>query len=285
MFFHNGVIFLKTMIISDLDGTLLNSDVKLSEFTISAINSLVRLGINFTYATARSLNSAMLLTNRLELNFPVITYNGACIKNPATGEIIEIQCMDASQIKYIRDTLETFGVTPLVYTFLDGEEKVLWQRGSESDGMKHYLNSRSGDGRMLPVDSFDDLFCGEIFYFTCIEDTRGALMPVYDDLKCNDSLNSILQREIYRTEFWLEIMDYRVSKANALDDLKKLTGVDRIISFGDSINDVPLFEVSDECYAVQNAVDSLKKIADDVVESNDNDGVAKWLLENYKRLV
>lgn len=276
---------MKTMVISDLDGTLLNSKIELSEFTVNTINSIVRRGVNFTYATARSLNSAMLLTNQLELSFPVIIYNGACIKNPATGEIIEIQCMDQTQTEYIKRTLEQFGITPLVYTFLNGEEKVLWQRGSESRGMQHYLNSRSGDGRMLPVDSLDDLFCGEIFYITCIEDSCDALAPVYDNLKCNDSLNSILQREIYRTEFWLEIMDYRVSKANALDNLKKLTGMEKIISFGDSINDVPLFEVSDECYAVENAVDSLKIIADDVIESNDNDGVAKWLLENYNRLV
>ena len=276
---------MKTMVISDLDGTLLNSRTELSEFTVNAINSIIQRGVNFTYATARSLNSAMKLTNRLALRFPVITYNGACIKNPATGEIIEIQRMDNEQINCIKNTLEQFGVMPLVYTFLDGEEKVLWQRGSESEGMQYYLDSRSGDSRMLPVDRFDDLFCGEIFYITCIEDTCDVLMSVYDNLKCNDSLSCIFQRELYRTDFWLEIMDYRVSKANALDSLKKLTGVDKIISFGDSINDMPLFEASDECYAVANAVDSLKTVADAVIESNDDDGVAKWLLENYNRLV
>lgn len=276
---------MKTMVISDLDGTLLNSDTALSDFTVNAVNSIIRRGVNFTYATARSLNSAMQLTEQLELRFPVITYNGACIKHPTTGEIIEIQCMDEAQIDSIKDTLLQFGVTPLVYTFLDGEEKVLWQRGSESEGMLYYLGTRSGDKRMLPVDRFDDLFCGEIFYITCIEDTAEVLMSVDDTLKGNDSLNCIFQRELYRTDFWLEIMDCRVSKANALDDLKKLTGVDRIISFGDSVNDMPLFEVSDECYAVANAVDSLKTVADDVIESNDNDGVAKWLLENYNRLI
>lgn len=276
---------MKTMVISDLDGTLLNSDTALSDFTVNAVNSIIRRGVNFTYATARSLNSAMQLTEQLELRFPVITYNGACIKHPTTGEIIEIQCMDEAQIDSIKDTLLQFGVTPLVYTFLDGEEKVLWQRGSESEGMLYYLGTRSGDKRMLPVDRFDDLFCGEIFYITCIEDTAEVLMSVDDTLKGNDSLNCIFQRELYRTDFWLEIMDCRVSKANALDDLKKLTGVNRIISFGDSVNDMPLFEVSDECYAVANAVDSLKTVADDVIESNDNDGVAKWLLENYNRLI
>lgn len=276
---------MKTMVVSDLDGTLLNSDSQLSEFTVNAINLLVQRGVNFSYATARSLNSAMLLTDRLELNFPVITYNGACIKNPSSGEIIEIQGLDVSQIERLRDSFAEFGVNPLVYTFLDGEERVLWLRGQESRGMQHYLDSRKGDGRMLPVDSFDDLFCGEIFYLTCIEDTREELEPLNDVLQCDDSLNAILQQEIYRTEYWLEIMDSRVSKANAVEHLKKLTGCERIISFGDSINDIPLFQVSDECYAVSNAVDSLKRIADDVIESNDDDGVAKWMIENYNRLI
>lgn len=276
---------MKTMVISDLDGTLFGSDVKLSDFTVDAVNYVIRQGVNFTYASARSLNSAMALTQRLELRFPVITYNGACIKHPSTGEIIEIQGLDEEQVDYVRESLREYGVSPLVYTFLDGEEKVLWQRGTESAGMQHYLDSRSGDGRMLPVDRFDELFCGEIFYMTCIEDTSEVLSPLYGHLRDNDSLRAVLQPELYRPEFWLEIMDYRASKANALDDLKKLTGMDRIVAFGDSVNDVPLFEASDECYAVANAVDALKVVADDVIEDNDSDGVAKWLLENYKRLI
>ena len=277
---------LNTMVISDLDGTLLNSEVHLSEFTVSALNSLIRRGVNFTYATARSLNSAMKLTKELALSLPVITYNGACIKSPQTGEIIEIQGLDEAQVGLITETLDKFGVSPLVYTYLDGEEKVLWQRGTESIGMQHYLDSRKNDERMLPVDSFEDLFCGEIFYITCIEGTDELLSPLCADLTSEDSLSCLLQKDIYGPEhYWLEIMDYRVSKAHALDTIKKLTGMDRIISFGDSINDVPLFEVSDECYAVANAVEPLKRVADDVIESNDDDAVAKWLIENYNRLV
>lgn len=276
---------MNTMVISDLDGTLLRSDLSLSGFTVEAINELIKRGLNFTYATARSLNSAIRLTGRLNLSLPVITYNGACIKEPSTGEIIEILGLDDRQVGFIRETLRSWGVSPLVYTYLDGEEKVLWERGSESAGMLHYLSQREGDGRMLPSDSFDDLFCGEIFYMTCIEDTQERLAPVRDNLKAGGSLNCVLQREIYRPEYWMEIMDYRVSKANALDTIKKLTGMERIISFGDSINDVPLFEVSDECYAVENAVGPLKRVADDVIGSNDDDAVARWLMENFNRLL
>ena len=198
---------MNTMVISDLDGTLLNSDVRLSDFTVNALNSLIRRGVNFTYATARSLNSAKKVTKGLELSLPVITYNGACIKSPETGEIIEIQGLDEDQVDLIRETLDKYGVSPLVYTYLDGEEKVLWQRGTESIGMQLYLDSRKEDERMLPVDSFDDLFCGEIFYVTCIEDTDELLSPLRADLTAEDSLNCLLQKDIYGPEyFWLEIL-------------------------------------------------------------------------------
>lgn len=277
---------MNTLVISDLDGTLLRSDVRLSAFTVGALNTLMKRGLHFTYATARSLNSAIRVTKGLELRLPVITYNGACIKRPGTGEIIEIQGLDGDQTGLIRETLGKYGVSPLVYTYLDGEEKVLWQRGAESEGILGYLASRRDDERMLPVDSFDDLFRGEIFYITCIENTDEALSPMRADLTSEDSLHCLLQRDIYGPRhFWLEIMDYRVSKAHALDTIKKLTGMERIISFGDSINDVPLFEMSDECYAVSNAVEALKRVADDVIESNDEDGVARWLMENFNRLV
>jgi Predicted hydrolases of the HAD superfamily len=57
-------------------------------------------------------------------------------------------------------------------------------------------------------------------------------------------------------------------------------GCSKIISFGDSINDIPMFEISDECYAVENAVDEIKAVATGIIDSNEDDGVAKWLLEN-----
>ncbi len=72
----------------------------------------------------------------------------------------------------------------------------------------------------------------------------------------------------------------KATKANAIKELKKLWNCDRIVSFGDGINDLPMFEISDECYAVENAVEELKRAATGVIESNINDGVAKWLLQN-----
>lgn len=73
------------------------------------------------------------------------------------------------------------------------------------------------------------------------------------------------------------------SKANAVLKLKNMLDCDKIVVFGDGINDIEMFRVADECYAVENAVDELKDIATGIIGCNDDDSVAKWLLENYNK--
>ena len=122
----------------------------------------------------------------------------------------------------------------------------------------------------------EELYEGEVFYFTCIGE-KEELEPIYMALKDNENYTCTFQPEIYREEYWLEIMSRKATKANAILKLKELLGCNRIVSFGDAINDIPMFRISDECYAVENAVDDLKKMATAVIESNNNDGVANWL--------
>ena len=79
---------MKTLYVTDLDGTLLNSKDYISNYSINIINNLVEQGMIFTYATARSLVSASVVAEGLSAKIPVIAYNGAFILNPSTGEII-----------------------------------------------------------------------------------------------------------------------------------------------------------------------------------------------------
>ena len=123
------------------------------------------------------------------------------------------------------------------------------------------------------------MYDGEMFYYTCIGE-KDELQPVYDILSRDDRYTCILQQELYRPEYWCEIMPRRATKANAVLKLKELWGCDRVISFGDAVNDIPMFRISDECYAVENAVDALKAMADGIIPGNDADGVAAWLKEN-----
>ena len=70
-----------------------------------------------------------------------------------------------------------------------------------------------------------------------------------------------------------------VTKASAVKKLKQITKSDYVVVFGDGLNDLEMFEVADECYAMSNAEPELKASATEIIESNDDDGVAHWLAE------
>ena len=82
--------------------------------------------------------------------------------------------------------------------------------------------------------------------------------------------------------YFLEIYSSEASKANAIKSLSHLRKDDKIICFGDNINDIPMFQVADEGYAVDNAVRELKNIATAVIDSNNEDAVAKFIEKRFK---
>ena len=270
---------MKTLYVTDLDGTLLNTQDKISEYSLKVINDLVEKGLLFTYATARSLVSASVVTKGLSTKIPIIAYNGAFIIDPSSGIILSSNFFDNEEKQYIIDVLEKFDIFPLVYAFIDEIEKVSWMQNEENDGIKRYLSWRQWDKRMNPLRNLDDLYKGNTFYFTCIGE-KEELLPIYNLLSQNEHYNCTLQQELYREEYWCEIMPRAATKANAINKLKTIWKCDKVISFGDAINDIPMFTISNECYAVSNAVPELKALATQIIPSNDADAVANWLLNN-----
>ena len=77
----------------------------------------------------------------------------------------------------------------------------------------------------------------------------------------------------------LEIYHSSSSKANAIKYLKNYFHFDKLVTFGDNLNDIPMFQVSDECYAVENAADELKKIATNIIGANTEDSVAHFIFK------
>lgn len=267
---------MKTLYVTDLDGTLLNSNDRISQYSIETINGLVAKGMQFTYATARSLVSASVVAKGLSTTIPIIAYNGALIVNPATGEVISSLSFSEEEAEHIKRVLQEKGANPLVYAYVDGIERVSYVTGRENDGIRRYLELRKGDKRFRPLQDEGGLYQGDIFYFTCIAE-REALLPLYEIFREDGRYRCTLQQELYRPEFFLEIMPKKASKAEAIRHLKEIWNCGRVVSFGDAINDIPMFEISDECYAVSNAMQELKECATGVLASNDEDGVAKWL--------
>ena len=267
---------IKTLYVSDLDGTLLTSDMNISENSLKIINTLIDEGMLFTYATARSISSASIVAKGLSTRHPIIAYNGAFIVEPYTRKIVAKEDFSREQTEVVMEILSENHISPLVYSFVEEKERVSWIPSKENEGKRHYIDSRKGDKRLRPVAVDKELYKGEVFYFTCIGE-KEELEPVYQTLKDNENYTCTFQPEIYRDEYWLEIMPRKATKASAILKLKEILGCERIVSFGDAINDIPMFQISDECYAVENAVEELKKMATAVIESNNNDGVAKWL--------
>lgn len=271
---------MKKLYISDLDGTLLNSQGIISDFTINTINELVEKGMIFTFATARSLVSAAPVTKGLTKNLPLIIYNGTFIINGKTGAYLHKNTFNQRQVDLVQSIMEENKISPMIYALVNNKERVTIINENLHEGTKHYLKNHQDDYRINLTTNLDDLYQGEVFYFTAIGDYKDLKMA-YESLKDCLDYNVTFQQEIYREEYWLEIMPKTASKASAILKLKEILGCDEVISFGDAINDLPMFKISDQCYAMANAVADLKQQATDVILSNDEDGVAKWLIENY----
>lgn len=267
----------KTLYVSDLDGTLLRSDETLSEYTCNVINNLTEKGMVFSYATARSLITAKKATKGLNANLPLIVYNGAFVMDNQTEEILISNYFNAKELDELSRDIFEAGISPIVYSFIEGVEHFSFIPDKCYERAISFLDTRKGDKRWREVTDNEQLLAGNVFYFTCI-DLKEKLEPIYEKYK--HRYHVVFQQDIYTKDQWLEIMPAEASKANAILQLKQLLGCDSVVSFGDASNDIDMFEISDESYAVANALEELKMVATGVIESNNDDGVAKWLEKN-----
>lgn len=264
---------MKTLYVSDLDGTLLRKNETLSPYTIKTINALTSSGMLFSYATARSLNTAKKVTEGLNTHFPLIIYNGAFVKDNITEEILIANYFEEDIYDVLRD-LFAHEIYPIIYSYQNNIEKFSCIPAKATSGMQTFLNSRKGDKRTNIVTTESELMYGDLFYITCI-DKPEKLEPFYHKYK--NKYHVVYQEDIYTGEQWLEIMPQKASKAQAALQLKQKLECDRLVVFGDGKNDIDMFEIADEAYAVENAVSELKAVATGIIGSNENDGVAKYL--------
>lgn len=274
---------MKTLFVSDLDGTLLTAKETVSEYSMRLLNELIdEDGVLFTYATARSLNSAAKAVWGLRQNLPVILYNGAIVMEPWNGNKLYNSHFTGTVRADIRRILHEYDVWPLVYSFLGNKERVSWLRGRETEGMKRYLSRRAGDPRLNPVDSPDELKDDEIFYYTYIDakERTDVLHAVFEK---DARFRCIYQQETYQSDYWLEIMPAGTSKGAAATVLKERLGAERLVVFGDALNDRELFRAADEAYAVENADEELKKAATAVIGYSEEDSVSKFIRDNLKK--
>lgn len=269
-----------TLYLSDLDGTLLRSDQTLSAYTCAVIDRLVSAGVHFSYATARSIETAEKVTRGIRVALPVIVQNGTFIVDSATKKSLWSAKFTPAEAERIFEAFLRRGLFPIIYAVIDGRNRFSYLRDRCTGPQWEFLLTRIGgsDPRAREIFSEEDALDGDLHYFACISDDEGALLSVKEALE--GDFRCIFSRDIYTGAPWLEVMPESASKAAAARRLKEMLGCNKLVCFGDAVNDLPMFELADERYAVANAAPELKAIATDVIDGNDEDAVAGWLEKN-----
>lgn len=269
----------RVLYVTDLDGTLLHRDERISAWSCDTLNHLIKKGMLFSYATARSIFTASVVTEGLYPQLPVIVNNGSFIVDPSSRKRILVNQFSREEAKDIYATLCRHQIAPLVDAIINDRERFSYYEQAINPALAAFVAARKHDGRDNPLDDqlVQNILQGDVFYFTCIGEEE-KLRAAYEELR--PAYNCIFQFDIYSHEPWLEVMPHTASKAHAILQIKELYQCDTVVVFGDGANDIPMFEIADEGYAMANAIDTLKEIATAVIDSNENDGVARWLAGN-----
>ena len=243
-----------TLYVSDLDGTLLNNAGKLSPRAADMLNCMIAGGTLFSYCTARGLATAGKVTERLELRAPIALMNGVFIYDPVTGTYPVRNIFGEERSAMIRKAITEYGETPMVFASIDGRERVSYIEGSPN--LKKFLARRKGDTRRRPLDSYDGMFDGEMYYAAFINPKN---KPELDKIFTPENgFSYSCYYDTYDTsDMWYEVFSSDAGKANSVLKLRELTGADEVVCFGDNANDIPMFRVADRSYAVGNALPEL----------------------------
>ncbi len=271
----------KTLYVSDLDGTLMRSDIKISDHTVKTINGLIDKGVAFTYATARSIDSAREITQDLKIKLPVITRNGSVLADNITGKSMEITVFRDEDIRMIRKLIPELPSHGFVSCYIGDKMIKTYADTEHTEGLDDYIGFYKDDPRMVKVPDMEGMFTGRPGYVTLIS-SKEDLEPVYERVKDHDGWECLFQKDTYRDEYWIELCPKGCTKAKKILQLKEEYGFDRVIVFGDSLNDLPMFSIADESYAVSNALDEVKAAATAVIGSNNDDAVADFIMHKEK---
>ena len=270
----------RTLYVSDLDGTLMRNNEKLSSYTVDTINDLVGKGLSFTYATARSVESAKVIAGDLRLKLPVITRNGAVLADNTTGRHLQKSVFTKEENEILKSLLPELHKYGFVSCFTGDNMIRTYMPGEHSEGLQGYIDYYANDPSMVRAESINEMFQGIPGYVTLIG-VKEEIEPLYERVRQYHGWESLFQKDTYRDEYWLEICPQNCTKAKTILKLKEQLGFDRLVVFGDSLNDISMFGIADESYAVSNAVEELKKIATGLIGSNEEDTVADFLKERF----
>ena len=247
------------MIAVDLDGTLLLDDKTISDRSVSTLRKCRDMGIKVVYATARG-NSAEHLVAP-DLVDGCVRMNGA--------------------VAYAGDTPihKKFMSIDDVRNFLISANKENIQIAAEHSGWT-YANFKFPD-------DWDPIFRSyyELSDFRTLDIEIEKIWAMPKSEAEIEVLKTHMPNGLYlvtmRDDYFTMVMHEDASKSNAIAALSEYWGIKstNIAAFGDDLNDIDMLQNCGVGVAMGNAIDEVKAVADYICDTNENDGVAKWIEE------
>jgi Cof subfamily protein (haloacid dehalogenase superfamily) len=271
-------MMMKTLYISDLDGTLLHPNVELSRKTIDILNECIRQGMLFSVATARSIASVKPILKEVNVTVPVILMNGVCIYDLTKNEYVKVETLPKNSIAKLMEVIREHKLKGFAYTIKNGVMSTYYE-DLNTPALKNFYQERVDlyQKRFTQIDDFSDLSGEPLIYFSLL-DHYDKLEHIYNTIKDISDLNCVFYKDNYSPDLWyLETYNKTASKYHGVQFLRSYLNLEHIVCFGDNHNDLPLFKASDHRIAVDNAVPDLRAKADQIIGYNYEDGVALWL--------
>lgn len=265
----------------DLDGTLLIHGKSISEENIKAIDYAKGKGVIVVIATGRITTSGRVFANKLGLETFIISSNGARVFDIKNKKVIYEDGMDVLVANSITEYFESLGTYYHAYV-----DDVMYAR-YEREQLNFYTEQNKGLSKEFRMDI---RICEN--YKAVFEKSSNMIskvMTITDDIELLGKINKHLSKNkkiVTMTSNWnnIEVMNSSVSKGNALMHLSNIAGIKReeVISIGDNDNDLSMIKWAGMGIAMGNAIDNVKKAADDITENCEDNGVAAAIYKYVK---
>lgn len=274
---HGGELF-----VTDLDGTLLGADSRVSPRSAAILSELTRRGALITAATARTPATVEPLLADTEIHVPAVVMTGAGLWDHAARRFASLRLMDNADAARVTELTLRLGLHPIVYRAEPDGSHLTFRfdpTGMPPDQYR-FIADRANLELKRPVVTADPV--GEAAEGSTVlilaMGSEDAVMAAVKALRGNPALSvSYYNDNVYPGVAFLEVFGPRVNKAEGLRELKRLTRAERLTVFGDSFNDLSMMNVADRAVAVGNALPEVKAAADTVIGPNTADAVALFI--------
>ena len=258
------------LFVTDLDGSLLNSNKELPLDFYTTINTIKNNNDLFFIASGRSKNDIRKLFDEKEHFHNYICDNGALVMYE--NNIIYHNYMNRDDIRKIIDIFYNNDLGVLVLSGIKDTYRIYGKTCHPKDAHffeRYYVES-------LTVKSIDDI-PEEILKIT-IQSYQGAgefIAPYYKD--CNFIETSSVVAGLY----WFDFTNSSATKGEAIKSIQKTLGISKDDShcFGDYLNDLSMKDYCTHSYAMANSHQTILDEFSEVIDSNDNCGVTKKINE------